>query len=318
MQEISSNGASDNSNNNISKVAQQLVQKYWSCEDNDDIGDISCHVRGIPVKIIDNASDCQVWINKLLSNKPRLLGLDCEWKTWKNNNSKNKYCQHRGPVALLQICDDNICLLLKMINIKQSGNFPSNLVQLLENADIIKVGLTIAGDKQKLFKDYDIDVNGCVDIKKFMLKKCLFVEMLTNKEKMNVKNSNLEGICNFMLGYKALSKDKNITMSNWELNPLSQSQIIYGASDAIYGYYTFLQCILNVNNLKIDYSSVSQNENEKIIDNVDLVKLCDGVVQVNYTKQMQQVQQVCFAICVLFVCFFCETNDCIVFILYSK
>ena len=92
---------------------------------------------------------------------------------------------------------------------------------------------------------------------------------------------------------------------------LIKIQHLISVSDVIYGYYTFLQCILNVNNWKIDYSSVSQNENEKIIDNVDIVKLCDSVVQVNYTKQMQEVQQVCFAIFVLFVvffvcCFFCE------------
>ena len=319
MSEISSNdGSGNNNNNNVSKMAQKLVKEYWSSDDEepvadgkvddepvadgktDDMGDISWHVRGITVKTIDNASDCQVWINKLLSNKPRLLGLDCEWKALGNN-------YNRGRVALLQICDDSICLLLKMINIVKSGNFPCNLIQLLGNPNIIKVGLSIAGDKEKLFSDYEIEVNGCVDIKKFVLTKCLFVETLTDEEKKNISKSNLERICNFMLGYKALTKKKDITMSNWELNPLSQSQIVYGASDAIYGYYAFLQCILNVSNSKIDYSLVSQNEISKIVplgascvDNIDIVKLCDGVVQVNYKKQMQEVEQVCCFVILFF------------------
>ena len=44
-----------------------------------------------------------------------------------------------------------------------------------------------------------------------------------------------------------LSKDKGITMSNWEISKLTKEQINYAAQDAIYGYYAFLQCVLNMN-----------------------------------------------------------------------
>ena len=108
---------------------------------------------------------------------------------------------------------------------------------------------------------------------------------------MNIKYGNLEKICNYMFGYKAFIKNKQITLSNWELNPLSQSQIIYGASDVIYGYYAFLQCIINVFNLKLNYSLISPDETEKmipfggaIVNNIDLLKLCDGIIDSNETQ----------------------------------
>ena len=254
---------------------------------------ISYHVRGIAVKIIDNVNDCEKYINQLLSNNPKLLGFDCEWKPIQNKQEYNR-------ISLLQLCDNNICLLLKMIDIEKSGNFPINLVQLLKNANIIKVGLSISGDKEKLYGDYKIDVNGCVDIKQFILGgKCSFMET-NDKERMSIKYSNLENICNYMFGYNAFVKNKEITMSNWELNPLTKSQIMYAASDVIYGYYAFLQCIVNISNSKLNYSLISNDENSKIIsfagaiaNNIDIVQLCDGIIDTKdtYTNTSRQPRQ---------------------------
>ena len=62
-------------------------------------------------------------------------------------------------------------------------------------------------------------------------------------------------------------------------------QVMQFIVHVIYYIYAFLQCVLNANNSKIDCSLVSQNKNEKIvttgasyIHNVDIVKLCHGVV----------------------------------------
>ena len=78
----------------------------------------SYHVRGIPIKIIDNVNDCETCVNQLLSNNPQLLGFDCEWKPMKNKQEYNR-------ISLLQLCDNSICLLLKMIDIEKSGKFPT-------------------------------------------------------------------------------------------------------------------------------------------------------------------------------------------------
>ena len=161
------NSKKQNTNSNISIPQQDLNDKnIQSSIQNVYSGNgppISCYVRNIPVKVIDNVNDCQKCVNQLLSNNPRLLALDCEWKSMKTKQEYNR-------VSLLQLCDNNICLLLKMIEIEKSGNLPINLSELLENPKIVKVGLNISGDKTKLIHDYSIDVNGCVDMKQFILK----------------------------------------------------------------------------------------------------------------------------------------------------
>ena len=90
----------------------------------------------------------------------------------------------------------------------------------------------------------------------------------------------------------AFVKNKEITISNWESNQLSQSQIIYAATDAIYGYYAFLQSLINIKHSKLDFSLVSNDEKQKIIlddhlnNNIlqkkkDLIlKLCYGIIDI--------------------------------------
>ena len=84
-------------------------------------------VRGVEVKIIENSKDCERCINQLLSRKPQVVGLDCEWKPIINKEDKHS-------VSLLQINDNNVCLLLQMqkiCNINSSYKIPLNLIGLL-------------------------------------------------------------------------------------------------------------------------------------------------------------------------------------------
>ena len=111
--------------------------------------------------------------------------------------------------------------------------------------------------QKNYFKIMKFHVYGCVDLKEFILTKCVFGKLDNIVEK--IYNASLDKICNLMLGYTNnddnddcvfFKKNKQITMSNWELNELSKSQIAYAANDAIYGYYAFLQCIINIENKK--------------------------------------------------------------------
>ena len=261
--QVKSNG--DEENNNKTQIT------------NKNSGDIaiSCYVRGIAVKIIDNIKDCKKCVDELLLRNPCVLGLDCDWKP----SFTKKPCYR---VSYLQLCDDQDCLLLKMLDIEKSGNFPINLTKLLKNSNILKVGVGIIEDSNKLLKDYGIDVYGCVDLRQLIYHKCSFVE--TRKKRITMCNSSLSKICNYVFGYPAFTKEKHMQTID---------RVIYSARDAIYGYYTFLQCAFNAHNSKIDYSLISQNENEKplpfgasyINNNItDIKKLCNGII---YTKQVK-------------------------------
>ena len=97
-------------------------------------------------------------------------------------------------------------------------------------------------------------MKGFVDIKEFILTKCSFIQ--TYRQRMMISTCSLSEICNYMFGYSAFSKTRGIYSQAKKIklvNKLSICRIIHGADDAIYGYYAFLQCILNVNNSRIDY-----------------------------------------------------------------
>eukprot|EP01084_Bolivina_argentea_P193282 331632_1 len=115
--------------------------------------------KNIPIKIVSNSSSLKLAINELLLYNPLYLGIDCEWRP----NTKG---QKQNKISLIQIAHKNLIILIRLNKIKNIHNafITSGLLSLFSNPNIIKCGVGVYYDKKKLFKDYHINILGCVEL----------------------------------------------------------------------------------------------------------------------------------------------------------
>ncbi|GFO20170.1 exonuclease 3'-5' domain-containing protein 2 [Plakobranchus ocellatus] len=149
----------------------------------------------------------------------KVLGLDCEWV-------------QRRPVALLQLSTPTgLCVLVRLF--KLGSGIPETLKSLLADKSVLKVGVAILDDSKKLFQDYGLQVNGCVDLR-HMLKRVRGVFHCVSK--------GLRGLASGVLGVD-ISKNEKIRCGNWEAENYSQAQIEYAATDAAVAVDIFVQIV---------------------------------------------------------------------------
>lgn len=79
-----------------------------------------------------------------------MIGLDCEWAS-----------KASGRVAILQISNGKMTLVVQMLQLE---TIPKNLQELLVNPQILKTGVGILQDAQKLLSDYALMVDGVVEL----------------------------------------------------------------------------------------------------------------------------------------------------------
>ena len=147
---------------------------------------------------------------------PCIVGFDMEWKA--------SFTKGVPPskVALIQVhVHAGSCFLFQILS-SQCGvvGVPPALLALITSSDIIKTGVNIDGDAQKLRMDYKIAMAGVADANKVLLLK-----------HTTDRFSSLAALCARFLG-KDLCKDAWVRMSDWEVSPLSSQQILYAATDA--------------------------------------------------------------------------------------
>jgi ribonuclease D len=139
----------------------------------------------------------------------QLVGLDVEWVD-------------NGKVALMQLAlPDGSCILIRL---HLMNTIPAELQYLLEQTDILKLGVGIKQDCDKLFKDYGIICNSWVDIR-----------YIVQSRRINLRSLGMGSIAKSTLNID-LDKDWRIRASNWEDGDCggrySQRQIEYAANDA--------------------------------------------------------------------------------------
>ncbi|KAF7837026.1 Werner Syndrome-like exonuclease [Senna tora] len=148
-----------------------------------------------------------------------VLGFDIEWRPSFTTSVPN------GKAAVVQIyAGTGRCYVLQIIH----SGIPQNLQLMLEDPEILKVGVNIANDARKLFNDYKVSVKGLEDL-----------SFLANQKLGgNVRYRSLAHLTEKLLS-KELPKPSRIRMGNWESNPLSDEQIEYAAIDAYASWYLF-------------------------------------------------------------------------------
>ncbi|XP_021834571.1 Werner Syndrome-like exonuclease [Prunus avium] len=147
------------------------------------------------------------------------VGFDIEWRpTFKRGVPP-------GKAAVMQICLDTSCC--HVMHIVHSG-IPQSLQLLLEDASILKVGLGIAGDSVKVFKDYNVSTKAVEDLK-YLAKR---------KLGGGLQNWGLASLTEKLI-CKQLLKPNKIRLGNWEAKFLSKEQLEYAAIDAFTSWHLY-------------------------------------------------------------------------------
>ena len=129
-------------------------------------------------------------------------------------------------VALLQISTLDICFLFRLNMI----GIPEALVQLLEDANVKKIGLSLKDDLTLLKRRTPFRPQGFLDLQDFV-------------KPMGIEDMSLQKLYANVFGEK-ISKSAQLT--NWENTVLTEAQKMYAATDA----YTTLRLYIQLSELK--------------------------------------------------------------------
>jgi len=191
----------------ISRRRSVLYQLSQFVNSHKSIGSGNCKVV-----VVSSTSDWDKIAPDVLSHVKLFpfIGLDCEWVSMGGTPA---------PVSLLQIATHRgLCVLVRL---SQLESFPQSLRQLLVDYDVIKAGVAILDDAKKLLVDYNIDLNGCVDLRH------LVVRYTDHSERLGLDN-----LASTFLGV-TLDKDWRLRAGEWDAEELSDRQIEYAANDAL-------------------------------------------------------------------------------------
>ncbi|MCQ2960024.1 MAG: 3'-5' exonuclease domain-containing protein 2 [Bacteroidales bacterium] len=155
------------------------------------------------IHVISKQQDVDSAVEYLSAKK--MIGFDTETRP---TFSKN----HTNTVALLQLSDENEAFLFQL---KKIG-LPLNLVKLLENTTVAKVGVAVKDDIKGLKKIHNFDEGN-------------FIELQSVAKQLHIEAMGLRTLTPVVLGFKISKRQQ---LSNWENDTLSGSQKLYAATDA--------------------------------------------------------------------------------------
>ena len=145
-----------------------------------------------------------------------IIGFDTETKPSFRRGQTNH-------VSLLQLSTHTTCYLIRLNHL----GLPEPIRDVLENPDIIKVGVSVHDDFHNLHKISDLNPKG-------------FVELQSYVKDFEILDNSLSRIYGILFG-KRISKGQRLT--NWEAAELTVHQQEYAALDAYscIGIYEYLQ-----------------------------------------------------------------------------
>ncbi|CAE6416998.1 unnamed protein product [Rhizoctonia solani] len=108
-------------------------------------------VPGTEVKYLRTVKEVDV----ALESAEGPFGFDLEWRPSFVKGMPE------APIALLQLARPDQILLIQLSGMR---GFPNSLRDVLENYEIVKAGVGIAGDARKLWRDYGVSLLGAVEL----------------------------------------------------------------------------------------------------------------------------------------------------------
>lgn len=143
-----------------------------------------------------------------------IVGLDIEWRPNTKRGQEN-------PVAILQLFVSRRCLIYQLQNARK---IPDDLKDFLKNPNYTFVGVGIERDKQKLYRDYSLEVTKTADLR----------DMAAHELKdPDLRNAGLRKLAKVILR-KDVNHEKllKVRMSDWDNDHLSKAQVLYACLDA--------------------------------------------------------------------------------------
>jgi ribonuclease D len=153
--------------------------------------------------VIDTFDKIDDYIPLLKGQK--ILGFDTETRPSFKKGKVN-------PVSLLQITTSNQAFLIRINKV----GLPQEIIEILANPDILKIGLAIKDDIKILREISDFEPASFIDLQDYV-------------EAFAIQAKSLKKITGIVLN-KRISKSQQVT--NWEKEQLSEAQQAYAATDA--------------------------------------------------------------------------------------
>jgi len=138
------------------------------------------------------------------------IGVDTEWVNVKGKGR---------PISMLQLATySGHCALIRLCRMHR---IPDDLRYILANPGIIKAGVGILEDSNKLLVDHNLDLVGCLDLRHLAVREGSIPGKL-----------GLQSLAHFYLDVM-LDKDWRLRGGDWEAEELSAAQLNYAANDAL-------------------------------------------------------------------------------------
>lgn len=176
---------------------------YQSIISNEEVNELPLGKFEGEVVIIDKPSDVKEAIIEL--RQEPALGFDTESKPAFRKGEYN-------PVALIQLAISHKVYLFRINKI----GFPADLVEILTDPEILKIGAGLRDDLVELRKLQDIEPKG-------------FLELKHAAAQAEINQQGLRKLSAIVLGFRI---SKAAQVSNWEKEELTPQQISYAATDA--------------------------------------------------------------------------------------
>lgn len=155
------------------------------------------------VVVVDSSEKLQESLVAL--RKAKIIGFDTETRpSFRKGQLFN--------VSLIQLATPDCCYLIRTNKI----GFPSEVIELLEDPSLLKVGLSIHDDFHNLRRVTKIEPQNFIDLQTFV-------------KDFKIADNSLSRVYAILFG-KRISKSQRL--SNWEAPELSEAQQAYAALDA--------------------------------------------------------------------------------------
>ena len=155
------------------------------------------------IHLIDTAKGVKKYMPVLF--KEAVLGFDTETRPAFKKGRRN-------TISLLQLSTQFHAFLFRISSI----GLPDDLIRLMEDSDILKVGAAVRDDLIELNAVRRFKAGGFLDLQKYV-------------EAFGIENKGLAKLTGIVLGFR-ISKSQQL--SNWDAEVLSAAQMLYAATDA--------------------------------------------------------------------------------------
>ena len=144
------------------------IDDFGTSSDNDRTDKLELEER---LQVITSApfshNQLEVALSTILTKEVvAVVGLDCEWRpeTKLAGVSDNIGSGTRSRTSILQLGSCNFALVMKVLEIGRN-ELPQHVVSILQNEHIVKVGVNIRGDAQRIFRDFNVECKSVVDLR---------------------------------------------------------------------------------------------------------------------------------------------------------